>query len=65
MTNIPDEMMLQQHYVLVGSYKNAATDNDGGVLRMYKLDNSTEELKLVKEYDGFAKIVDVTYRERF
>ncbi len=65
MTNIPDEMMLQQHYVLVGSYKNAATDNNGGVLRMYKLDNSTGELKLVKEYDGFAKIVDVTYRERF
>lgn len=65
LTNIPEEVLPQQHYVLVGSYKTSATDNNGGILRMYKLDNATGGLQLVKEYDGFAKIVDVTYRERF
>lgn len=65
MDNIPEEILPQQHYILVGSYKTNATDNNGGILRMYKLDNSTGELQEVRKYDGFAKIVDVTYRERF
>lgn len=65
LTNVPEEKEPWQYYVLVGSYKNDATDNNGGILRMYQFDNTTGTLNLVHQYDGFAKIVDVTYRERF
>lgn len=62
---IPEDMVPQQHYVLVGSYNSSSSDNNGGILRRYRLNNSTGELELVNEWDGFARIVDVTYRERF
>lgn len=62
---IPEDMKAQEHYVLVGSYRQDATDNNGGILRMYKLNTSEGKLEEVSKYDGFAKIVDVTYRERF
>lgn len=64
-TSIPDNMKEQEHYILVGSYRQDATDDNGGILRMYKLDNATGKLNEVRKYEGFAKIVDVTYRERF
>lgn len=64
-TSIPDNMKEQEHYILVGSYRQDATDDNGGILRMYKLDSSTGKLEEINKYEGFAKIVDVTYRERF
>lgn len=62
---VPEDILPQQYYVLVGSYKKGSTDKNGGILRMYKLDATTGELSLVREDTGFAKIQDVTYRERF
>lgn len=53
-----------QNYILVGSYRNDATDDNGGILRMYDFDRTTNTFKEMAKYDGFAHIVDVTYRER-
>ncbi len=62
---IPEDRMPEQHYVLVGSYNPNTGDDNGGILRRYKLNTSTGNLDLVNEWSGFAKIVDVCYRERF
>ncbi len=53
-----------ENYLLVGSYLNDATDDNGGILRMYNYNRTTNSFEEVARYDGFAKIVDVTYRER-
>lgn len=65
LANVPEEKDPWQYYVLVGSYRRDAADDNGGILRMYRFDNTTGTLSLVHQYDGFARIVDVTYRERF
>lgn len=62
--NLPEEKEEWQYYILVGSYRNDATDDNGGILRMYTFDNSTSTFEEVARYDGFARIADVTYRER-
>ena len=62
---IPEEMREQQYYLLVGSYKTGS--EDGGILRMYRFNNTTKQLEEVenRKYEGFGRIVDVTYREQF
>ena len=64
-SSIPEDKVAEQHYVLVGSYNPATGGDNGGILRRYRLNNSTNSLELVNEWSGFAKIVDVCYRERF
>ncbi len=59
-----EEFMNQQYYLIVGSYKKNATDDNGGILRFYKFDSSSQALALVSEYTGFGKIRDAVYRER-
>lgn len=59
-----DEFMEQEYYLIVGSYKKNATDDNGGMLRFYKFDQAQKTLTKVSEYSGFGKIRDVTYRER-
>ena len=46
---------------MVGSLKNGE-----GVLRIYEGRESDEDFRKVKpqKYEGFAEIVDVTYKER-
>ena len=63
--NPSDAFAEQEHYLVVGSYKKNATDNNGGMLRFYKFDQSTGTLTKVSEYSGFARIKDVVYRERY
>ena len=64
--DVPEDMRAQQYYILVGSYKTGASE-DGGILRMYRFNNTTNQLEEVenRKYEGFGRIVDVTYRERF
>lgn len=50
-------------YVLVGSYRNDSSDDNGGILRMYTFDRTANAFTEVAKYDGFAKIVDVVYRQ--
>ena len=62
--DIPENMQAQQYYLLVGSYNGS---NNGGTLRMYHFNNTTNQLEIIENrtYEGFGRIVDVTYRERF
>lgn len=59
-----EKFLEQQYYLIVGSYKKGDTTGKGGKLRFYKFDQASGSLTLMKEYDGFGKIKDVTYRER-
>lgn len=59
-----EEFAAQQYQLIVGSYKTSSTDGNGGVLRFYKFDQATGTLTLDKEYEGFARIKNVMYRER-
>ena len=49
-------------YILVGSYRDDASDDNGGILRMYTFDRSSNTFVEAARYEGFAKIVDVAYR---
>ncbi len=55
----------RENQLIVGSYKNTATDNNGGVLRFYDVSESGMGLTLKPgwEYSGYAKIKDVRYKE--
>mgnify|MGYP000015326339 FL=1 len=55
----------RENQLIVCSYKNAATDNNGGMLRFYDVSGSGMKLTLKPgwEYSGFAKIKDVRYKE--
>jgi hypothetical protein len=55
----------RENQLIVGSYKNDATDNNGGMLRFYDVSGSGMKLTLKPgwEYSGFAKIKDVRYKE--
>lgn len=63
LNNQTDEFMARQFELMVGSYDPSTGDNNGGRLGFYMVnpDNSVEKRT---EYSGFAKIVDVVYRER-
>ena len=49
-------------YILVGSYRDDAADDNGGILRMYTFDRTSNTFVEAARYEGFAKIVDVAYR---
>ena len=55
----------RENQLIVGSYKNAATDNNGGMLRFYNINESGMGLTLNPgwEYSGYAKIKDIRYKE--
>ena len=63
LNNQSDEFMARQFELMVGSYDSSIDNNNGGRLGFYMVnpDNSVEKRT---EYSGFAKIVDVVYRER-
>ncbi len=63
----------RQNDLIVGSYDSSATDNNGGILRFYKVGDGGLQLNLKKdqangkdrvwEYKNFARIIDVRYKE--
>lgn len=55
-----DEFLAKQYQLIVASSTNA---EDGGKVRFYDIDTSGK-MTLANEYQGFGKVVDVTYRER-
>jgi hypothetical protein len=63
-SNQTEEFMGQQYNLLVGSYDNAATDVNNGKITFYSVDGVGNTVSELIEYDGFAKIADVIYRER-
>lgn len=55
---------LRERVLIVGSQKELATELNG-VVRMYEIPERMEvEPKLYREYDGFAKPIDIIYREK-
>lgn len=63
----------RQNELIVGSYDSSSTDNNGGILRFYKVGDGGLNLSLKKdqvngndrvwEYKNFARIIDVRYKE--
>lgn len=64
LNNQSDEFMARQYELMVGSYNTAAADNNGGKLGFYPVDGVNNKVTKRAEYNGFAKIRDVVYRER-
>lgn len=69
----------REKQLIVGSYNTGAEDENGGILRFYDVANggnglslrtdkckndAEEEIVRTWEYTGFARIVDVTYKEK-
>lgn len=53
------------YHLIVGSTKNGGKASENGVVRMFDVSTRfDEDLTLLNEYNGYAKPVDVTYRER-
>lgn len=63
LNNQSEEFMALQFELMVGSYNNKDNKN-GGKLGFYKIDGTTNSMHKRIEYGGFAKIIDVVYRER-
>ena len=56
--------MNKQYDLIVASYNELASDNNGGKITFYDVDGVNDEIVKSEEYNGFARIVDVVYRER-
>ena len=64
LSNQSDEFMARQYELMVGSYNHSASDNNGGRLGFYPVDGVNNSVTKRTEYEGFARIKDVVYRER-
>jgi len=55
----------RENRLIVGSYNTTASDDNGGILRFYDVASPGTELSLYPdwEFTGYAKIVDVKYKE--
>jgi hypothetical protein len=49
---------------MVGSYDTVSPNDNGGKLGFYPVNGATNSVTKRIEYRGFARIVDVVYRER-
>lgn len=61
-----EAFMNKQYQLIVASYNNAASGVNNGKVGFYNIDQSGLDYVVTKdsEYKGFAKVVDVVYRER-
>ena len=64
LNNQSDEFMARQYELMVGSYNTDAPNNNRGKLGFYPVDGVNNTVTKRVEYDGFARIKDVVYRER-
>ena len=64
LNNQSEEFMARQYELMVASYNTDAPDNNGGKLGFYPVDGVNNTVMKRVEYDGFARIKDVVYRER-
>ena len=64
LNNQSDEFMARQYELMVGSYNHSAPNNNGGRLGFYPVDGVNNSVTKRVEYEGFARIKDVVYRER-
>jgi hypothetical protein len=58
------DFLARQFELIVASYDAASPDVNGGKLGFYPVDGPANSVTRRAEYAGFARIVDVVYRER-
>lgn len=63
LTNQSEEFMNQQFRLVVCSF-DKTKGNNGGRVTFFDVDGLNNTAKAAEHYDGFAKIRDITYRER-
>ncbi|MDR2131099.1 MAG: hypothetical protein LBP56_08070 [Odoribacteraceae bacterium] len=56
--------LARQHELIVASHDASAPESSGGKVGFYPVNGTTRTLSKRVEYTGFARIVDVVYRER-
>ncbi len=61
--NFTQAFIEAQYNLVVASY-NSSLGKSGGSVRIMKVDNSSNSLSQLNKWDGFAKVVDIAYRER-
>lgn len=61
--NRPTEYFDQQYDLLVGLEDSSLPEESSGILQFYKVPPLNADINMFKEYTGFAKIVDVVYKE--
>lgn len=61
-----ETFMNKQYQLIVASYDQSGEGNDNGKVAFYNIEQVGLDYSITKdsEYDGFAKVVDVVYRER-
>lgn len=64
LNNQSDEFMARQYELMIGSYDTSVEGNNGGCLSFYTVDGADNSIRKRVDYSGFARIVDVVYRER-
>ena len=62
LANQSEDFMNQQYRLVVGSYDNSNVN--GGKVSIFDVDGLNYNISLREQYDGFAKVVDIVYRER-
>lgn len=63
--NVPEGFLEQQYQLILGTQDSGISGVNNGILRFYNVPVAQQKLVLRGEpYKGFAKIVDVVYRER-
>ncbi|MCQ2111958.1 MAG: PKD-like family lipoprotein [Bacteroidaceae bacterium] len=61
LANQSEEFMNQQYRLIVASYDGT---KNGGKVTFYDVDGTSNNLTKGEQYTGFAKVVDIIYRER-
>ena len=64
LNNQSEEFLNKQYDLIVASYNESATDNNGGKITFFDVNGTSDDISKLEEYTGFARIVDVVYRER-
>lgn len=64
LNNQSEEFLNKQYDLIVASYNESATDNNGGKITFFDVNGTNDDISKLEEYTGFARIVDVVYRER-
>lgn len=59
-----EEFLAKQYQLIVATYDDAAEGVNNGKVRFYTVDGVNNTVSENEEYDGFAKVVNVIYRER-
>ncbi|ERJ60022.1 PKD-like family lipoprotein [Sphingobacterium paucimobilis] len=62
-TTKPQTMLNQQYDLIVGTTDADLPEKSHGTLRFFNVPPLNEDLTIIKEYKGFADIVDVAYKE--